>query len=130
VSPPAAPPVQAAPSADAGPSAEDRISELLNRYKEALEAKDLNALKRSWPSLGGSAENAIRQEFQHASQISVRIDDAHISVSGNSGKATFLRHYSVVTVEGQRLQSTARATMDVRRAGAVWVIDSLKFTQQ
>jgi hypothetical protein len=51
-------------------------------------------------------------------------------VSGNSGKATFLRHYSVVTVEGQRLQSTARATMDVRRAGAVWVIDSLKFTQQ
>jgi len=126
---PAAVAPAAPPTAAAGPSAEDRITELVGHYKDALEARSLEQLKRWWPSLSGSAEAAIRQEFQHASRIAVGIDDVHITVAGDAGTVTFLRRYSLVTVEGQRLQSTSRATMDVRRAASGgWVIGALRFS--
>ena len=55
--------------------AEDRITDLLGRYKEALESRNLDQVKRLWPSLGGAAETALRQEFAHARQIAVGITD-------------------------------------------------------
>jgi serine/threonine-protein kinase len=125
---PTAPP--AATPVDAGPTPEERLLELLGHYKQALEARNLDQLKRWWPSLGGSSENAIRQEFQHASAITVVIEEPHITVTGNTGKISFVRRYSLVTVDGQRLQSTTRASMDVRRSGNTWVIDSLRFSAQ
>jgi hypothetical protein len=110
------------------PSAEERITELLGHYKAALESRSLDQLKRLWPSLSGGAESAIRQEFQHAARITVEIADPQISVSGGSGRVSFIRKYSLVTVEGQPLQSTSHAVMDVRRAGNTWVIDAIRFT--
>jgi hypothetical protein len=115
---------------DAGPTPEERLLELLGHYKQALEARNLDQLKRWWPSLGGSSESAIRQEFQHASRITVVIEEPQITVTGNTGKISFVRRYSLVTVDGQRLQSTTRASMDVRRSGNTWVIDSLRFSAQ
>ena len=87
--------------------AEERITDLVGRYKEALESRNLEQLKRLWPSLGGAAETALRQEFAHAPQIAVGITDRQISVSGNAGSVSFMRSYGLVTVEGQRLQSTS-----------------------
>ena len=147
--PPVAPPVIGAPpSAAAAPpvpppaavnpppaeeaaqpvGAEDRITDLLGRYKEALESRNLDQVKRLWPSLGGAAETALRQEFAHARQIAVGITDRRVSVSGNAGSVSFVRTYGILTVEGQRLQSTSQAVMDVRRAGSSWVIDSIRFS--
>jgi hypothetical protein len=110
------------------PAPEERITELLRQYKEALESKSYDQLKRLWPSLSGATESAIRQEFQHAARITVEIADPQISVSGGSGRVSFTRRYSLVTVEGQRHQSTSTAVMDVRRAGNTWVIDAIHFT--
>ena len=78
--------------------------------------------------MSGGAESAIRQEFQHAARITVEIADPQISVSGGSGRVSFIRKYSLVTVEGQPLHSTSTAVMDVRRAGNTWVIDAIRFT--
>ncbi|MEP6593423.1 MAG: hypothetical protein ABJC51_07015, partial [Acidobacteriota bacterium] len=121
----------AAPGAEpaaAAPAAEERIGELLGHYKEALESRSFDQLKRLWPSLSGAAEAAIRQEFQHAVRITVDIIDPQISVSGGSGRVGFIRRYSLVTVEGQHLQSTASAVIEVKRAGAAWVIERIRFT--
>jgi hypothetical protein len=129
---PAAPPPAASATTPAPetaqPAAEERIAGLLANYKEALESKSFDQLKRLWPSLSGGAETAMRQEFQHAARITVEIVDPQISVSGGSGRVSFIRRYSLVTVEGQRLQSTSSAVMEVKRAGNNWVIDGIRFT--
>ena len=123
------PPPAPAPETPPAPAAEERITELLGRYKDALEARSFDQLKRLWPSLSAGAETAIRQEFQHAARITVDISDPQISVSGGgTGRVGFIRRYSLVTVEGQRLQSTSNAVMDVKRSGNNWVIDGLRFT--
>ena len=85
-------------------------------------------MKQLWPGLGGASETAIRDEFQHASRISVDISSPQITLSGGTGRVTFVRNYSLVTVDGQRLQSSSNVTMDVRRAGAGWVIESVRFS--
>ena len=124
VSPP--PAVETAQSA----GAEERIIDLVGRYKEALESRNLDHVKRLWPSLGGAAEVALRKEFAHARQIAVGISDRQISVSGNAGRVSFVRNYSILTVEGQRLQSTSQAVMEVHRAGNSWVVDAISFSNK
>jgi hypothetical protein len=109
------------------PNPETAINELLARYKTALESRNLDALKRFWPALSGPPQDRIRDEFQHASRISVEIVDPRVSVSGASGTVTFIRRYQLVTLEGQRLSTESRTTMDVRRAGTAWVIERIRF---
>jgi serine/threonine-protein kinase len=127
ISQPAAPPAAAAepPALSA-----ERANELLNRYKAALESKNLEQLKRIWPSMSASAESAMRQEFEHAARIGVEISSPQVSASGPTGHITFVRNYSLVTVEGQRLQNTTRAVMDVHRAGDAWLIDAIRFVSR
>ncbi len=127
---PSAPPptVPAPPPAEKpAPGPEVAIGELLAQYKSALEARSLDALKRLWPGLSGAPQEAIRNEFGHASQISVEIVDPHISVSGGTGTVSFLRRYNLVTVEGRQLRSQSRTTMEVRRSGNAWFIERIRF---
>jgi serine/threonine-protein kinase len=123
VSQPATPPT----AAEAPSLSTERATELLQRYKASLEARNLEQLKRIWPSLTGPAEAAVRDEFQHAARITVEISDPRVSATASTGRIIFVRSYSVVTVDGQRLQSTSQATMDVRRSGDTWLVESIRF---
>ena len=49
------------------------------------------------------------------------------SVSGATGTVSFLRRYELVTVEGQRLRTETRTTMEIRRSGPTWVIERIRF---
>jgi serine/threonine-protein kinase len=113
------------------PTAEERIQELLARYKSAMESRSLEDMRRVWPSLAGVQLDALRRQFQEAQSISVDVIDPHIQLSGPSATnatVTFLRHY-VVTFAGQSKpeQSDSRTVMEVRRNGNAWVIDSIRF---
>ena len=79
-------------------------------------------------ALGGPPQDRIRDEFKHASQISVEIADPHVQVSGATATATFLRRYDILTVEGQRLHSESQCVMELRRNGNNWVIERIRFT--
>jgi serine/threonine-protein kinase len=123
-------PPAAAPTVETPTLSADRANDVLQRYKAALEARSFDQLKRIWPSLGGAAEAAVRQEFQHATRITVDISDIQASATGSTGRITFIRGYSLVTTDGQRLQSTSHAAMEVHRSGDTWLIDSIRFTPQ
>jgi tetratricopeptide (TPR) repeat protein len=137
--PPSPPPAAPAPPAAEKPAAEKpppekptpgpevAVGELLAQYKAALESRNLDALRRLWPSLTGQPLDAIRNEFGHASQIVVEIVDPHISVSGNSAIVNFVRRYALITVDGKDLKSQSRTTMELRRAGNAWVIERIRF---
>jgi len=123
---PKSPPPSPAP-APPEPSADSLIAELLVRYEAALESRSLTALKRLWPGLTGGQESAIRDEFQHSSRIDVEITSPRIVVTGGTATVTFVREYQLLTTDGQRPSSRSVATMSLRRTGAAWVIDQLRF---
>ncbi len=118
-----APPVAAEPAT----AAEDGIRDLLTEYEHALEGRSVAAMKRIWPSLDGGQEAALRNEFANARSIDVTIESPRIVLSGAAGTVTFIRRYQLLTVDSQRLMTTSRTTMTVRRAENAWVIERLRF---
>jgi hypothetical protein len=127
-SPPVTQPPAPAPTSEAPTLSAERANDLLQRYKAALEARSVDQLKHIWPSLGGAAEAAVQQEFQHTSRITVDISDVQASATGSTGRIIFIRGYNLVTTDGQRLQRNSRAVMNVRRSGDLWLIESIQFT--
>ena len=134
------PPPSAAPASSPAPAtvtpaaaaaaAQDRIAAMLDEYRQALQGKSMEQLKRIWPSLGGNAEAAIQQEFDHAASITVGIENPQITVSGATAQVRFIRNYSLVTVDGQHLKSTTHAVIDARRTGTNWVIGAIRFSER
>jgi hypothetical protein len=127
---PVPPPAPAPAPAPAGPSAEQAIGEVVNRYVAALEGRDLGALRAVWPGLGGAQEAAIKSDFQNARAIEASIRNVSIDVSGSSATATGQRRYIVRTRDGHRLQSDTITTIQLRRNGTQWVIDSIRHQAQ
>ena len=128
VAPP--PPPAPAPSPVQPPAAADPASgirELIDRYKAALENRNLEALKRLWPGLGGAQEAAIRNEFQIATSIDVDIVSPQITVSGTTATVTFIRRYRLQTADRQNPRDERRTTMNLHRSGTTWVIDQIRY---
>ena len=123
--PPKEPPAQ--PAAAPEPSPQTAIAELLDRYRAALEGRNLEAVRRLWPGMGASQESAMRNEFQNTRRIDVEIVSPQISVSGDTGTVRFVRRYRLHTVDGQAPQSESRVTMSVRRTGQTWTIAEIQF---
>jgi serine/threonine-protein kinase len=117
-------PVPAQPTATELTAArEAQISDVLARYKAAVESRNIEALKRIWPGL---PEQALRDEFHHASSINVGISDTRISSTTDTATVTFVRHYAVV-LDGKPYKSESDATMDLRRSSNAWIIERLRF---
>lgn len=125
--PPKVLPASGAPSPPTEPSADSLIAEVLTHYEAALENRSLGALKRLWPTLGGSQESTIRSGFKDARRIDVEIASPHIEVAGTTATVTFLRRYDLLTIDGKELSSRNLTTMTLRRAGAAWVIEQIRF---
>ena len=108
-------------------SAEAEVRELVRRYEQSLESRDIGALKRIWPSLPASQESAIRQEFTNSRSIEIDVENLNVSVSGATAVATFTRRYQVTTIDGQHPVRNSRTTIDARRAGSEWQIERVRF---
>ncbi|MEN3339043.1 MAG: eukaryotic-like serine/threonine-protein kinase [Acidobacteriota bacterium] len=127
--PPTPPPVPVSEDASPrGQAPEEAISQLLARYKAALEARDLDALRKIWPGLTEFSANAIRNDFQNATRLTVDVLEPRIVASGASGTVTFRRRYELQTHDGQRLRTETQTTMAVRRGTGGWIIESVRFS--
>jgi nucleoid-associated protein YgaU len=108
---------------------EEMIRDVIAQYVSGLESRNLAALKRVWPSLGGSQERAIQTEFENARTVQTKFTDPRITVNGDITTVTGFRMYSLVTQDGQRLSSVTRTTMTLRRNGDAWVIERVVHQQ-
>ena len=105
------------------------ILDVIAQYVSGLENRSLAALKRVWPSLGGSQERAIQTEFENARTVQTVFSDPQITINGDTTTVTGLRKHSLVTQDDQRLFSVTRTTMTLRRSGDAWVIEGVVHQQ-
>jgi hypothetical protein len=99
------------------------IREVVAQNVSGLRSRDLAALKRVWPTLGGNQERAIQFEFENARDVQAVFTDLRITSGGDTTSVTGSRIYSLVTQDGQRLSSVTRTTLTLRRSGDAWVIE-------
>jgi serine/threonine-protein kinase len=134
VAPPVvAPPVSAppaspapAPSARAEESTDAAVQTLLARYRTAIEARDIGALKRIWPALSGRQEEALVTEFQHARSITVGFGPPDIRPTGTGATVSCRRNYAVTTADGQTLRTVTTMVMTLARRDGAWSIDTIR----
>jgi ketosteroid isomerase-like protein len=135
---PAAPSSQPAPSAAAPSrgepdhgareaSASAAIQRVVAEYRGALEARDLGALKRIWPALGGRQESAIRSEFENTRAIRVALSDVQTTIAGATATVSCRRNYAITTADGQRLDTSSKMTMTLSGRDGAWVIENIRF---
>ena len=123
------PPAPAAPQAVPEPPPEAGVRAALAQYAAALEARDLGAMKRIWPSLSGDLEQGIRDDFQNAREIDVEIANERIDVTGDSATVTCLRRYRIQTRDGHRLATENRTIITLHKTGRSWSIQSMRFEE-
>lgn len=109
------------------PSPNALIMDVVEQYESALEARDLAALKRVWPSLSGSQEAAIRSDFTNSRRIVVEVVSPQITVRDDTATVRFLRRYTFDSVEGQTYYSQSNTTMTLQRNGNAWAITQIQY---
>jgi len=126
--PVAAPPPPPAPTPAPAPvdNSAAAVQDLIARYKSALEARDLGALKQIWPALGGRQETAMKAEFDNARAIAVTLQGVNVSIAGNTATVTCRRDYVVTTSDRKTLNSATRMTMTLERKNGAWAIDNIR----
>jgi len=130
------PPPTPAPSSSPAPppaSVENpvaAVNDLLTRYKSALEARDLGALKQIWPGLGGRQEAAIKAEFDNARAIGVTLNAITPSIASNTATVTCRRDYVVTTADRKTLKTATRMTMTLDRKNGTWLIENIRHEAQ
>jgi len=124
VAPPPSP--MAAAPARAEESAETAVQTLLARYRNALEARDIGALKRIWPALSGRQEEALVSEFQHARAITVGLGTPEIRSTGTGATVSCRRNYAITTADGQMLRTVTTMIMTLARRDGAWSIETIR----
>jgi hypothetical protein len=105
----------------------EHILNVLRTYTAALEGRNVDGLKRIWPTMSASQERAIRAEFDHARSMRVELLDPRIDVKEDKAVVLARRRYAVTTAEGTQLQSEAVTTLNLRRATSGWVIEDIRY---
>jgi ketosteroid isomerase-like protein len=106
--------------------AEAAIGVVLERYTNALQQRDLSALKAVWPGLSGAQQTAIESDFNLARSISVQFVSPKIDVSGSTATVTGVRRYGMQTRDGQRLHTETTTTLVLRQGANGWHIESVR----
>ena len=103
-----------------------KIEALLRRYSLALENKDIEALKKVWPSLTSANSRAILESFKVVRTLRVSLFIQDFQTSGTSASVTCKRRDEMVPARGKPVVSDVVTTFVLKRADNGWVIDSIR----
>ena len=106
------------------------IQKVLTGYTAALEARDVDALKRIWPTVTAAQERAIRAEFGHTRALTVELLEPRIEVRDDQAVVVARRRYALTTTEGTKLQTDTMTTLNLRRASTGWIIHDVRFRSE
>jgi hypothetical protein len=102
------------------------VDDALNRYRNAFEGKDPEALKTIWPGLGRSELTAFQNFFKIARTIKLQLQplgEAEINASGATIRAR--RTMSATDERGTLPSQDQTVNIRLRRAGSGMVIESI-----
>jgi hypothetical protein len=102
----------------------EAISEVLNRYVAAMQARDLAALKVIWPGMEESQATKIEEAFRFTRILRIELEVSDVQLEGRKAVVSCKRKDQVVTIEGQSFKSTRQATITLEKTGG-WIISTI-----
>ncbi len=110
-----------------GTAADGAVRALLERYRQALESKDLEALAGIYVAMPDAMKDALGRYFQNADSLKVQFSNVDILVEGDEALATFTRTDDFKDARSGRDQHLeVRVSSVVAKQGTDWKIKGLK----
>ena len=131
----AAPPPTPKPAPSEGPSSwllprtawaddtpgPDAIMAFLERYRTAIEARDLDALARLYVEFPPEQRTALERYFKESTDLRVKLEDIDVAISGDEAIVSYTRKDDFVDAPtGRPMHVSGRVTKLLRRAGGQW----------
>jgi eukaryotic-like serine/threonine-protein kinase len=113
-----------APIAKANPEADIRA--LIEKYADAYNQRDADALRRIWPTIG-ARYSKLKTVFAAASSIREEVNIESIEVTADGTKAAVKgRSSQVFTEKGQSRESKSTMTFRLVKSGGGWAISDIQ----
>jgi adenylate cyclase len=112
----------AARAEDAG-AEEPRILAMLERYRRAVEARELEALVDVYVNLTPEQQSAQQRYFESVRDLRIAIESVDIAVVGNEAVVSYTRNDDFADVRtGRPMHVSVRLTKTLRREDGAWKI--------
>jgi eukaryotic-like serine/threonine-protein kinase len=123
---PAPPPTvpEPSPAKPAAPSTAD-IANTVEAYSQAIESRDIGAVRRAYPGLTGEQESGFREFFALARNINVTFRIVGLEANGNNADARLVGTYEYVTGSKTERQPVSFAAT-LRHDGSAWHLTSVR----
>jgi hypothetical protein len=124
VTPPVKPPEAVTPPA---PDNDAAVRAVIQRYAQAFERRDANALRQIWPSMG-DRYGRYKASFDMASSIRMNVAVDSVQISSDGASAVVAGQVSQdYTPKGAKANSRSdRAVFHLAKSNGVWVITSVQ----
>jgi serine/threonine protein kinase len=125
--PPVAPPVKTAPPVVATVDNDTPIRGVIQRYMQAYDQRDANALRQVWPSMG-SRYGKLRSSFEAASSIQMQVDVSSVEVSADGTTAVVKGQTSTdyTPKGGKAMHASNGAIFHLSKTSGTWVITDVQ----
>ena len=102
-------------------------SAALRLYEEALENRDIEALKRIWPGISREVENTWRNSFKFYKSLQIDLQPlTEVRISNGVAVVSCRKVQQLTTTgDGKKLDSVTNATFRLRKIRDSWVIDTI-----
>jgi hypothetical protein len=100
------------------------VSALIQRYKAALEARDIEGLKSAWPT---APEKQLRQNFEFVKSWRVDLQPTDIQIVGDTATVVCQRRDEMVATDGTKVPSrSSTARFSLRKRAGSWIIEGIQ----
>src|SRR5262249_14943879 len=104
---------------------ERAIQNVIDRYRTAYEARNLNGIRAVFPNIGGTEGTATATNIRQAKTIQLRIAMAGTQISGDTATATVQWQMSV-TIDKERFDSEQTSVrFRLGKTNGVWSIQDI-----
>ncbi len=111
--------------AQGSPDAEALLQSALADYRQALESRDLDALRASYEEFAPSQATALARYFDNTMDLHVEFSDVRVAIIGDEAAVSFTRRDRFIDrASGEPQDVTVRVTKRFARKTNGWLIQS------
>lgn len=102
------------------------IRETLGGYRQAYENRNIDQLRRVWPSINAQEANNTQQSFRAANAIHMSLQEKSIKVIGDTAQVECVQSMQIVA-GGNKQTISNSATFGLQRRSGSWVIERISY---
>ena len=123
---PAATQLPPAPAPESHADVAAQVAAVVAAYARALESRDIDELRRVYPSMSSAQRSAFEDFFRSTRSLRAALSVSDLQVDGSSADAQLVGSFNYITSAGVAEQRPVSFRASLRRDGTVWKLVAVR----